>query len=193
MILTKLGLITNSNFLYFAPSLYTWRLNLTTHTVISGRRKCCWSLKSFSTRESWLHPTDPITWQPSPGYSSVPQILSKTSFPFLGEIFRPCPVQYRSCKMNLRSYISWSTCLLTISFSRFEMFPEMVAKTNLKWAPRLCLTSTPAAPPIMPLGQPGLLKTQEKMLLFIQLTRYDPQTQTSLGWSSKFQIRITQY
>jgi hypothetical protein len=51
------------------------------------------------------------------------------------------------------------------------MFPEMVAQANLKWSPRICLTSTPAAPPIMPIGQPGLLKSQEKMLLFLQLTR----------------------
>lgn len=58
-----------------------------------------------------------------------------------------------------------------VSIIRFEMFPEVVVKANLKWAPRICLTSTPAAPPIMPLGQPGLLKSQEKMLLFIQLTR----------------------
>ena len=42
------------------------------------------------------------------------------------------------------------------------MFPEMVTKANLKWSPRICLTSTPAAPPIMPIGQPGLLKSQEK-------------------------------
>jgi hypothetical protein len=51
------------------------------------------------------------------------------------------------------------------------MFPDMVVKANLKWSPRMCLTSTPAAPPIMPLGQPGLLKSQDKMLLFVQLTR----------------------
>ena len=52
------------------------------------------------------------------------------------------------------------------------MFPEMVTKANLKWSPRICLTSTPAAPPIMPIGQPGLLKSQEKMLIFLQLTRF---------------------
>ena len=51
------------------------------------------------------------------------------------------------------------------------MQPETVQSNNLKWSCKLCLTMPPAAPPLIPLGQPGLLTLKEKMLLFLQLTR----------------------
>ena len=54
---------------------------------------------------------------------------------------------------------------------RYEMQPETVQSNNLKWSCKLCLTMPPAAPPLIPLGQPGLLTLKEKMLLFLQLTR----------------------
>ena len=56
-----------------------------------------------------------------------------------------------------------------VAIMRYELQPETV--TNLKWTPKLCLTMPPAAPPLIPLGQPGLLTLKEKMLLFLQLTR----------------------
>ena len=53
-----------------------------------------------------------------------------------------------------------------IAIMLYEITPEIVTKNGLKWACRLCLTLPPAAPPIMPLGQPGVLRLKEKMLLF---------------------------
>ena len=54
---------------------------------------------------------------------------------------------------------------------RYEVKPETVTSNNLKWTCKLCLTMPPAAPKLIPLGQPGLLTLKEKMLLFLQLTR----------------------
>ena len=54
---------------------------------------------------------------------------------------------------------------------RYEMQPETIHTNNLKWTCKLCLTMPPAAPQLIPLGQPGLLTLKEKMLLFLQLTR----------------------
>ena len=51
------------------------------------------------------------------------------------------------------------------------MQPDTVVSNNLKWTCKLCLTMPPAAPQLIPLGQPGLLTLKEKMLLFLQLTR----------------------
>ena len=58
-----------------------------------------------------------------------------------------------------------------VAIMRYEMQPETVASSGLKWTCKLCLTMPPAAPPLIPLGQPGLLTLKEKMLLFLQLTR----------------------
>ena len=58
-----------------------------------------------------------------------------------------------------------------IAIMRYEMHPETVIRDNLKWTCKLCLTMPPAAPPLIPLGQPGLLTLKDKMLLFLQLTR----------------------
>jgi hypothetical protein len=57
-----------------------------------------------------------------------------------------------------------------VNIIRYEMLPEAVIRENLKWSIRLCLTVPPAAP-LMPLGQPGLLRIKEKMLMFFHLTR----------------------
>ena len=35
------------------------------------------------------------------------------------------------------------------------MRPELETQENLKWSVRLCLTVPPAAPPLLPIGQPG--------------------------------------
>lgn len=51
------------------------------------------------------------------------------------------------------------------------MIPETVMRDNLKWSIRLCLTVPPAAPGLMPIGQPGLLRANDKMLMFFHLTR----------------------
>ena len=51
------------------------------------------------------------------------------------------------------------------------MMPDLVAKEGLKWNLKLCLTVPPAARPLMPLGQPGLLRVRDKMLMFFHLTR----------------------
>ena len=48
--------------------------------------------------------------------------------------------------------------------------PETVAQNNLKWSIRICLTVPPAAPNLIPIGQPGLLRIREKMLMFFHLT-----------------------
>lgn len=58
-----------------------------------------------------------------------------------------------------------------LNIMRYEMMPEMVAANNYKWTCRLCLTVPPSAPPIIPLGQPGLLRLKEKMLLFLHIIR----------------------
>merc|ERR1719184_443689 len=58
-----------------------------------------------------------------------------------------------------------------IAIMLYEITPDIVTKNGLKWACRLCLTLPPAAPPIMPLGQPGVLRLKEKMLLFLHLTK----------------------
>ena len=52
------------------------------------------------------------------------------------------------------------------------MVPQAVTQDNLKWSIRLCLTVHPAAPNLLPVGQPGLLRVKEKMLMFFLLTRY---------------------
>lgn len=57
---------------------------------------------------------------------------------------------------------------------RFDIIPDLVARNSLKWSCRLCLTVPPAAPNIMSLGQPGVYKLNEKMLLFLQLTKVGP-------------------
>ena len=58
-----------------------------------------------------------------------------------------------------------------VNILRYELQPELVAKANFKWNCRICLTVPSPAPPIMPLGQPGLLKLKDKMLLFLQFSR----------------------
>ena len=58
-----------------------------------------------------------------------------------------------------------------VGILRFEIMPELVVQNNFKWSCRICLTVPPAAPPIVPLGQPGLLRLKDKMLLFLHLTR----------------------
>ena len=67
-----------------------------------------------------------------------------------------------------------------VAIMRYEMDPDTVIRNNLKWTCKLCLTMPPAAPPLIPLGQPGLLTLKEKMLLFLQLTR----TNTPAGCSN---------
>lgn len=51
------------------------------------------------------------------------------------------------------------------------MFPDLVVKHNLKWFPRLSLISPAAGPAIIPHGQPGVVKSNEKMLFYLHLTR----------------------
>ena len=58
-----------------------------------------------------------------------------------------------------------------VAIMRYEMQPDTVVSNNLRWTCKLCLTMPPAAPPIIPLGHPGLLTLKDKMLLFLQLTR----------------------
>ncbi len=58
-----------------------------------------------------------------------------------------------------------------INLIRLELQPELAERQGLKWTCRICLTVPPAAPNIMPLGQPGLLKLKEKMLLFLHIIR----------------------
>lgn len=57
-----------------------------------------------------------------------------------------------------------------IGIIRYDMMPETVAQNNLKWSIRICLTVPPAAPNLIPIGQPGLLRIREKMLMFFHLT-----------------------
>ena len=56
------------------------------------------------------------------------------------------------------------------------MMPETVPRENLKWSIRICLTIPPAAPPLVPIGRPGLLRIREKMIMFFHLTRTGIQT-----------------
>lgn len=48
---------------------------------------------------------------------------------------------------------------------------ETVARENLKWSIRLCLTVPPAATGLLPVGHPGIFRVREKMLMFFHLTR----------------------
>jgi len=58
-----------------------------------------------------------------------------------------------------------------IQLMRFEVQPELVQQSNLKWNISLCLTFPPVAPNVFPVGQAGILGTKEKILIFMQLTR----------------------
>ena len=56
------------------------------------------------------------------------------------------------------------------------MRPELETQENLKWSVRLCLTVPPAAPPLLPIGQPGkiygLCKARLSMKYSRMLRRY---------------------
>ena len=54
---------------------------------------------------------------------------------------------------------------------RFEVQPELVTQSKLKWAVSLCLTMPPVAPNVFPVGQAGIIGNKEKILIFLQLTR----------------------
>lgn len=58
-----------------------------------------------------------------------------------------------------------------IQLMRFEVQPELVQQSNLKWNISLCLTFPPVAPQVFPVGQAGILGAKEKILIFMQLTR----------------------
>ncbi len=58
-----------------------------------------------------------------------------------------------------------------IQLMAYETDPGLVVSNNYKWAPRICMTVPPSAPAILPLCQPGLVRVNQKMLLFLQLTR----------------------
>ena len=62
-----------------------------------------------------------------------------------------------------------------INIIRLELEPDLARERSLKWTCRLCLTVPPANPHIMPLGQPGILKLNDKMLLFLHVTRTNVQ------------------
>ena len=54
---------------------------------------------------------------------------------------------------------------------RYEVQPELVSQSNLKWSVPLCLTMPPVAPNVFPVGQAGIIANKEKILIFLQLTR----------------------
>ena len=68
------------------------------------------------------------------------------------------------------------------------MVPQAVTQDNLKWSIRLCLTVHPAAPNLLPVGQPGLLRVKEKMLMFFLLTRYGFKLEVNVNifWSQTY-------
>jgi len=58
-----------------------------------------------------------------------------------------------------------------VQLMRFEVQPELVTQSKLKWAVSLCLTMPPVAPNVFPVGQAGIIGNKEKILIFLQLTR----------------------
>ena len=58
-----------------------------------------------------------------------------------------------------------------VNLLQYEMMPELVMNQNLKWNVKLCVTVPPSARPLMPPGQPGLLRVRDKMLMFFHLSR----------------------
>ena len=63
---------------------------------------------------------------------------------------------------------------------RYEVIPELAnnSPTPLRWMPKICLTNPPNAP-MLPLGSPGILRVNQKMLLVLQLTRVQPPQQAN--------------
>ncbi|XP_055842956.1 mediator of RNA polymerase II transcription subunit 14 isoform X2 [Episyrphus balteatus] len=57
-----------------------------------------------------------------------------------------------------------------IQIMRLEMMPEL-AQGSLKWTVQLCMRVPPSAPPIVPIGSPGVLICRLKILFFLQVTR----------------------
>ena len=55
-----------------------------------------------------------------------------------------------------------------VNLMRYDVVPDLVQKTNVKWAVKICLTVLSPAMQIMPPGQPGLLTLKDKMLLFLR-------------------------
>ena len=79
-----------------------------------------------------------------------------------------------------------------VSIMLYEINPDLVVKNNLKWSCKLCLTLPPAAPPIMPLGQPGLLLLNEKMLVFLQLTKVRTEAEAEQAKSNTYSAPETE-
>lgn len=58
-----------------------------------------------------------------------------------------------------------------IQLMRYELSPELVVTNKLKWTVSLCLTIPPVAPTVFPVGQLGIMGNEQKILIFMQLTR----------------------
>jgi len=58
-----------------------------------------------------------------------------------------------------------------VQLMKFEIQPELVVQSKLKWTISLCLTIPPFAPNVFPVGQAGIMGNKEKILIFMQLTR----------------------